>query len=98
MMKAKDYFKRFKEDERDLTAGEKFTGILLSVFQDTQGIVDKRGARSDGSLRAIFEEQNKKVNSFVRMVNKDKGVNLRRNIYKTFIKEEMPILAESLNW
>ena len=97
-MKAKEYFKNYKE--KQLT--DKWEVALIrqfeAMFQEVKQIQNNRNAKSDNAIISILNETNNKANSFIRMVNKEENRGIYNNAFKIFIQEQMPEFAKMIGW
>ena len=105
-MKAIEYFKKYKEklkepNEMDSQIDHKYYCVvssLIDFFNEVKTIQNARKAKSYSAMIAIMNEQNLKANSFIKMVNLDYNLGIKRDAFKYFIKEQMPELAKMIAW
>ena len=105
-MKAIEYFKKYKEklkepNEMDSQIDHKYYCVvssLMDLFNEVKTIQTARKAKSDSAMIAIMNEQNLKANSFIKMVNLDYNLGIKRDAFKDFIKDQMPELAKMIAW
>ena len=97
-MKAKEYFRKYVEENQDEDAMYRVVKTLMDMFNEVKEIQLMRKAQSDSAMIAIMNEQNIKANSFIRKVNEIDGLGVKNNAYKQFINDQMPELGKLVGW
>ena len=97
-MKAKEYFRKYVEENQDEEAMYRVVKTLMDMFNEVKEIQLMRKAQSDSAMIAIMNEQNIKANSFIRKVNEIDGLGVKNNAYKQFINDQMPELGKLIGW
>ena len=97
-MKAKEYFRKYVEENQDEEAMYRVVKTLMDMFNEVKEIQLMRKAQSDSAMIAIMNEQNIKANSFIRKVNEIDGLGVKDNAYKQFINDQMPELGKLVGW
>lgn len=97
-MKAKEYFRKYTEENQDEEPTYRFVKILMVMFNGVAEITIARNAKSNSAMISIMDEQNTKANSFTRKVNETEGLGIRRDAFKHFIIDKMSELAELVGW
>ena len=97
-MKAKDYFKQFNEENQDKIPEFRLVFALNGFVNEVKEIAKMRNARKNEAMIAIFNEQNTKCNSFIRMINeldyfKENGT-IKSNALKLYMKDKTPDLYD----
>ena len=96
-MKAKEYFRVYKEENQDKSYEWRLVNALRKMVLEVEEIAKLRNAQSDNALIAIFNEQNLKAQSFIRMVNDTlQDQKIRGDAFVLFVKEESPDLAKMI--
>ena len=101
-MKAKEYFNQYLTENQHLSPDGRVIFALNNMVVEVNAIAKMRNATSNGALIAIFEEQNNKANSLIRMLNnvepfKSEG-ELKNDALKIFVRTQTPDLADVLKW
>lgn len=95
-MKAVDYYNKYKEGIDGNSDDYNFFIILQEMLLEISSIAKLRSANSDRALKAIFNEQELKCQSFIKMVNKDlaeSGKDLyKEDSFKIFLESVKPEL------
>jgi len=101
-MKAKDYFIQCKETNLDKSIDWRVVNVFMQMIMEVNEIAKSRNARFDKALISIFNEQNQKANSFVKMINGveeyTKSGFFKTDAFKHFLIQHDPDLAKMVGW
>lgn len=95
-MKAKDYFKEFQEENQEKIPEWRLIYALHGMINEVNEVAKMRSARTNSAMIAIFNEQNLKANSFIRMINQldyfiENGT-IMLNSLKMYMEQQTPDL------
>ena len=98
IMKAKDYFKKFNEENQDKSVDWRLINSFREMVLEINEIAKMRNVKTDSGLIPIFKEQHLKCNSFCRMLNeiepyKSEG-SIKQDAFKIYMECESPDLAK----
>jgi hypothetical protein len=85
-MKAKEYFERYVNDTSGKESVILVYEAIISIFLEHKELAKKRNAKSNEAFVAIFEELNKKANSFIKMVNEIEEIQRPKDILYIYIR------------
>lgn len=93
-MKAKDYFKQFNEENQDKIPEWRLIFAFNQMFNEVKEVAKMRNAKSNSAMISIFNEQNQKANSFIRMLNVTdyftENGRIYQDAFKLYLQEKNP--------
>lgn len=97
-MKAKEYFRKYVDENQDEEPMYRVVKALLDMFSEVKEIQLIRNAKSDESIISIMNEQNLKANSFIRKVNEIEDLGVKKDAFKQLVSDQMPELGRLIGW
>jgi len=99
-MKAKEYFEQYADQNQEQSSEWRIVDALRKMVLEVKEIATMRNARKDEALISIFEEQNRKCNSFIRMVNEYENhkINYKPDALKIFLISSDEGFAKRIGW
>ncbi len=88
MKKAKEYAEQYKANPTIQTLAE----IVKEMVLEIREIYEMRHGKSDGALKAIFNEQEEKWRAFVRLVD---DPNIAQDGFRNFCQKYFPEVYEA---
>lgn len=89
-MKAKEYYERFKESQKDAVPA--LIDIFIEMAREVRKISVMRKSDSDQAMLGIFREQDRKAKALIRRINKD-GHGIKVNAFEIFLRDQLPKIA-----
>lgn len=89
-MKAKEYYERFKESQKDAVPA--LLDIFVEMLREVRKISEMRKSDSDQAMLGIFREQDRKAKALIRRINKD-GHGIKVNAFEIFLRDHFPKIA-----
>lgn len=101
-MKATDYLEKYQTENQDKSPDWRVVSTFMNMVLEVNDIAKMRNATRDDALISIFNEQNKKANAFIKMINKlepfcSEG-KLKIDGFKIFLIQSDPQLSELIGW
>ena len=97
-MRAKEYFERYVNENQNKEPLYRVVKTMMDMFNEVKEIQEMRKAQSNSAMISILNEQNIKCNSFINKVNKIDDLDVKRDAFKDFIKDQMPELSVMIGW
>ena len=100
-MKAIEYFKKYKTENQDKSPEWRIIMTFRQMVLEVKEIAKMRNAQKDDALISIFNEQNRKANSFIKMVNIEKlnsAEQYKTDGLKIFLLQSDPELSNLIGW
>lgn len=93
-MKAKDYFDYFLNENQEKDSEWRLVHCLNKMVVEVYEISKIRNVTQDSAMISIFNEQNLKAISFIKMINKHLNRNFNKDLFKIIIQSNSPDLHD----